>query len=198
MLELLLMHYPELACVRQPICEAVALLTAAYRSGKKLLLCGNGGSAADCEHIAGELMKGFLKRRPIAEGILPPGLDTQLQGALPAIPLTGQIALSTAYANDMDGEYTFAQQAYGLTQPGDVLLALSTSGLAQNVCQAVRVANALGATTIALTGQAQSPLSDLCHLAIQVPARETYRVQELHLPVYHTICAMVEEAFFAV
>lgn len=196
----LLLHYPELEGCRKEIQEAAAMLCSCFRKGGKLLLCGNGGSAADCEHIVGELMKGFLLRRPVPEKIAcNPELLAEaplLQQGLPAISLTGQPALSTAIQNDIGAQMVFAQQVYGYGRPEDVLLGISTSGNSENIMHAMHVAKALGLHTIGLTGRDGGNLAKICEIAICVPAVETYRVQEYHLPIYHAICAMVEEAFF--
>lgn len=204
-IQTLFIHYPELT----PLCEELeaiyTCLCGIYREGGKLLLCGNGGSAADCEHIVGELMKGFLKKRPLptdqiralqGAGLEEP-LCRHLQGALPAMALTGHPALCSAVANDTDPALVFAQQVLGLGRSGDALLAISTSGNAENVAAAALTARALGMTTIALTGRSGGRLATLCDYTLRVPADETYRVQEYHLPVYHALCAMLEDAFFA-
>lgn len=201
----LLAHYPNLAECADAIRTAFGAMKISFQSGGKLLLCGNGGSAADCEHIAGELMKGFLLKRPLPDdkkqAFLSQGEDGRLlamnlQSALPCIPLTGATALTTAFANDVDPKLVFAQQVYGYGRPGDVLLAISTSGNAQNVAYAVRTAKAIGMTTIGLTGSGGGMLYELCDHTIRVPEKETYRIQEYHLPVYHALCAMLEAEFF--
>jgi len=191
---------------RESIDAALAALVDAFRSGNKVLICGNGGSAADSEHIVGELMKGFRKPRRLAErfvdelaqqfpkeGLL---LAGKLQGALPAISLVSQSSLCTAVSNDSGAEMVFAQQVYGYGAKGDVLLALSTSGKAKNVLYAVITAKALGLISIGLTGRSDSPLSELCDATIRVPAEDTAEVQEYHTKVYHHICAVLEAEFF--
>jgi len=194
-------EHPALMGCTGALWDIYELLYRVFANGGKLLLCGNGGSAADCDHIVGELMKGFLLRRPVpAEVAGHPALEGEgalLQGALPAISLVGQTALSTAYANDVAAEMIFAQQVYGLGRPGDVLLGISTSGNAKNVCSALRVARAVGMQTIGFTGAGGGQMLDLCDICLRVPATETYRVQEMHLPLYHALCAMLEVAFFA-
>jgi len=176
------------------------ILKECFEKGGKLLLCGNGGSNADCEHIAGELMKGFLLRRPVSENLMNnPALDGEgmlLQGALPAIPLTATGALASAVANDVDADMVYAQQVYGLGKEGDVLLGISTSGNARNVCRALKVARAIGMKTVGFTGKSGGEMHKLCDLCLCVPAEETYKVQEMHLPAYHALCAMLEAAFF--
>ena len=190
---------PALEACRGDVVATFEVLLAAYRSGGKVLTCGNGGSAADAEHVVGELMKCFRKRREIPESIaakLRPELAAKLEGALPAISLVSMEGLLTAFANDVAWETAFAQQVLALARPGDVLVALSTSGNSANCVAAAEVMRAVGGRSIALTGQAVSRLSDVCDVAIRVPETETFRVQELHLPVYHAICAMLEEELF--
>lgn len=199
----LLNNYPSLAVCRSDVEAAVGLLTKSYEDGGKLLLCGNGGSCADCEHISGELLKGFLSKRPLCGEIKKKiteeagtELAEALQLGLPALPLTSFTALSTAYANDVSAEYVYAQLTLALGEPGDVLLGISTSGKAKNVRAAFSTARAIGLKTIALTGKKGVGLRELCDCVIAVPEEETYRVQELHLPVYHFICAELERRFF--
>ena len=198
-------RYPALTEQKENVRCAFEVLAAAYRDGQKLLLCGNGGSAADCEHIVGELMKSFKKKRAIDEKVkerlLTMGEDGErlaasLDGTLRAISLASHPALSTAFNNDKDPAVTFAQQLYGYADEGDVLLAISTSGSSRNCVLAAVTAKAKGVKTIALTGKNPGKLSALADAAILVPETETYKVQELHLPVYHCLCAMLEEEFF--
>ena len=199
--------HPELEPQRANILYALDLLIDCYAHGGKVLICGNGGSAADSEHIVGELMKGFKKRRPLREGKLEAlkaacpedweQVAAGLQDALPAISLVSHSALMTAFLNDVDPAYLYAQQVVGYAKPGDVLIGISTSGNAVNVCNAFRVAKALGMSTIGLTGKTGGCFPALCDAAVIVPAQETYAIQELHLPVYHMLCAAVEAAFFA-
>jgi len=165
-----------------------------YRAGGKLLLCGNGGSAADCEHIVGELMKGFLL--PRKTDLFTEEPLCRLQGGLPAISLTGQPGLSSAVNNDLDGRLVYAQQLMGLGRPGDVLLAISTSGNANNCCLAAQTAKRLGMTVIAMTGEKGGRLAELCDILLNVPETETYKVQQLHLPLYHALCARLEACFY--
>ena len=210
-IENLLQNHPALLVCRDSIEAARELLIDTYREGGKLLLCGNGGSAADCDHIAGELLKGFLSHRPLSEedcmamaDTLPDGeadpdlylLAGQLQGGLPAISLPAQTAAVTAVCNDTDPQLVFAQLVWALGQAGDTLICLSTSGNSRNVVLAAKVAKAKGLLVLALTGEAESALSALADVTVQVPAADTYRVQEYHLPVYHYLCAAVEEALF--
>ena len=200
-------RYPTLQACERELRAAFDLLAAAYRNGNKLLVCGNGGSAADSEHIVGELMKGFLKRRPIsaadaakletAGGATGKEIANRLQGTLAAISLPSQMSLLTATANDGDYDLTFAQQVYGLGRAGDVLLAISTSGKSANVCNAVVVAKAFGLKSIALTGQSGGNLAPLADIAIKVPSDNVAEIQELHLPVYHWLSTELEAEFFS-
>ena len=189
-------HYPELEPLRAEIDKAVAACIACYKNGGKLLIAGNGGSAADSEHIVGELMKGFLSKRTVTDPRIPAELAAKLQGALPAISLSNGLALPTAYLNDVDAEYTVAQTLYGLAKPGDVFIGISTSGNAKNLCHAAELAKCLGVTVIAMTGEAGGKLAPMADVALKVPSSETYRVQEYHLPVYHHLCAEIEKALF--
>jgi len=168
-------------------------------AGGKLLICGNGGSGADAEHWTGELLKGFCSRRPLAAAErekLGESLASELQGALPAIPLTGFMALHTAWQNDCNPDYIYAQLTYALGRPGDTLIGLSTSGNSKNVCHALEVANKQGLRTVALTGEKGGRAAEMAQAAIRVPSSETYRIQEYHLPIYHTLCLMLEDEFF--
>ena len=190
---------PVLKVCEEAIRQSTDALIHAFQSGNKLLLCGNGGSAADCEHIAGELVKRFSNPRPLSRELaesLGSDLSQNLHGGLPALSLPSMIGFHTAFANDDNPEYAFAQQILALGKPGDVLLAISTSGNSKNLVHAVKTAFALGLTTIALTGESGGLLAPLCDLAIHAPASETPRVQELHLPIYHAICTVVEDTLF--
>lgn len=207
-LESMVTKYPELQSCRSETAQAGQLLIDAYRGGGKLLVCGNGGSAADSEHIVGELMKGFMSKRPVSDefrallaGLYPEAeegrfIAERLQGALPAISLVSQTALLTAFANDVSAETVFAQQVYGYGRPGDVLIGLSTSGNSINVVRAIQVAKALGLRTIGLTGADGGRVHALCDVTIRVPYDRTPDIQERHLPIYHALCVAVEEAFF--
>jgi len=188
--------YPELYNCREEIRAVITAIVDTYQKGGKVLLCGNGGSCADCEHIVGELMKGFLKIRPVTDERIPADLRGKLQGSLPAIALTGQSAILSAFANDVEPDMVYAQLVYGYGKPEDLFVGLSTSGNSTNVVQAARVAKALGLKTVAMTGQKESKLSEICDISIKVPETETYKIQELHLPVYHYICAEVEQTFW--
>ncbi len=204
-IDLLIERYPKLIGCREDLLRALELLSQGFRRGGTLFTCGNGGSAADADHIVGELAKGFLKKRPVpaklraALAVYPDGeaLADGLQGGLPAVSLHSQSALLTAFANDCDPSLVYAQAFLALAKPGDMLLAISTSGNSHNVVNAAKLARVRGAAVIALTGERPSKLSALADCAIRVGETETYRVQELHLPVYHWLCAGVEEAFFA-
>jgi len=199
-------RYPVLACCDKEIEEAYLLLEEMYARGGKLLIAGNGGSAADAGHIVGELMKGFCKPRHLDENFrkelekrdtkIGALLATNLQGALPAIALTEHSALNTAFSNDCAPEFAFAQQLSGYGRAGDAFLALSTSGNSKNVVYAAVTAKAMNMKVIAMTGKNDSLLSNFADVCIKVPETETYKVQELHLPVYHTLCLMLEEKFF--
>ena len=165
-----------------------------------MLTCGNGGSAADSEHIVGELMKKFRRRRAVPAAVaakLPPDLVARLEGGLPAVSLVSMTSLLTAFANDVAWETAFAQQVLALARPGDVLMTLSTSGNSANCVHAAEAMRAVGGVVVAFTGARPSALSRVADATIAVPETETYRVQELHLPVYHALCAGVEQALFA-
>ena len=195
----LLERRPELASCRQDIARACEAMLTCFRSGNQVLLCGNGGSAADCEHIAGELVKRFSRPRPLAPELaekLGSDLASNLHGALPALSLPSMVGFTTAFVNDDEPEYAFAQQVVAFGKPGDLLLAISTSGNSKNVIHAAKAAKALGLGTIGLTGQGGGQLGSICETMIQVPANEVPRVQELHLPVYHTLCQVVEDTLF--
>ena len=190
---------PQLKDCAGSIAAAFDLLLVCYRNGGKVLTCGTGGSAADAEHIVGELMKKFRRPRAIDSAVaakLPSELSAKLEGALPAVSLVSMSGILTAFANDVAWEATFAQQVYGLGQRGDVLIALSTSGNSANCVNAALVARAKGMKVVALTGADGGKLAELADAAIRVPETETYKVQELHLPVYHALCAALEAELF--
>lgn len=205
-LDLLIMRYPHLECCKGNIIIAFEFIRDCYKNGGKLLVCGNGGSAADAEHIVGELMKGFKKARHLAsieveklveiDSLMGRTLADNLQGALPAIALDGHPALTTAYMNDCESIICFAQQVYGYGCKNDVLFAISTSGNSRNVLYAVVAAKAKGMVVIGLTGENDSKLSAMSDVCIRVPSTETYQIQELHLPIYHCLCLMLEDYFF--
>jgi D-sedoheptulose 7-phosphate isomerase len=202
----LIERYPMLIVCKEDIKKAYELLEAAYSNGRKLLVCGNGGSASDSEHIVGELMKEFkLKRKVYSDQAtalkaidqeLGQVLADNLQGALPAICLTGHSSLTTAFINDANADLVFAQQVNGYGKPGDVFLGISTSGNSKNVLYAAVNAKAKGLKVIGLTGAKDSKLMKYADVCIRVPETETYKIQEYHLPVYHCLCLMLEEKFF--
>ncbi len=206
-LEKLIERYPELQRSRSSIWDAFQAMKESFGTGGKLLVCGNGGSAADAEHIVGELMKGFLLRRSVGavwteklqevHSALGWDLAEKLQLGLPAIALNAHTALSTAVANDIGGEMVFAQQVFALGSVGDVLLGISTSGGSRNVVNALVAAKARGLYTVGLTGDADGKMAPFCDTQIRVPASSTPLVQEYHLPLYHALCAMLEAEFFS-
>ena len=199
-------RYETLKTQKESIENAKNAIIKSFESGGKLLLCGNGGSCADCEHIVGELMKGFMSKRPLSEEQKREMLDNagfidekwldELQGALPAISLTSASALNTAFCNDVNPELIYAQQLMGLAKKEDMLFCISTSGNSKNVCAAATVGKALGITVIGLTGKSGGKLKEIADICICAPETETYKVQELHLPVYHYLRAEVEKHFF--
>ena len=192
--------------IKESILLSVRMLADAFAGGNKLLLCGNGGSCADCDHIAGELLKGFLKKRPVSDALKKELKDrykdegmriaASLQCGLPAISLCTHSAAISAFANDVDPEYVFAQQVLAYGKKGDILLAISTSGNAKNVNAAVKTAKAIGLCTIALTGSIGGKLARNADLVLAAPSDETNRIQEYHLMIYHLLCAAVEEELF--
>lgn len=208
-IERLLKAYPQLAPLENNIYSSCKLIENAFSDHKVLYICGNGGSAADAEHIAGELLKGFLCRRPLSEqrcraldsACLDPETSTylkaNLQQGFPVVSLTGHMALSTAMSNDVNADLVFAQQLNALGGEGDVLLAISTSGNARNVELCGYVAQALEMDVIGLTGRSGGLLHNVCDILLNVPESETPRVQELHVPLYHTLCTMIETVFFS-
>ena len=197
-LERLMKRYPMLAGMREEIELVFCIMKDSYEKGGKLLVCGNGGSAADSDHIVGELMKGFYKQRrlPAAEKIRFGEQGEKLQGALPAIALSQHSALSTAFLNDVDPEMVFAQQVYGYGVEDDVFLGLSTSGNSVNVISAAKVAAAKGMKVIAMTGKDGGAMRELSDVCLVVPAQMTADIQEFHLPIYHALCAMLQDYFF--
>jgi phosphoheptose isomerase len=203
----LVTHYPDLETCVPDIQAAYELLRKTYRTGGKLLICGNGGSAADSDHIVGELMKGFELKRPVSDELrqalsainpdMGAYLSEHLQEALPAISLSAHAALATAITNDTAGDVVFAQQVLGYGKQGDTLIGISTSGNSVNVRYAITVAKALGMHTIGLTGRTGGKMRDLCDVTICAPYERTLAVQERHLPIYHTLCIMLEQEFFS-
>jgi D-sedoheptulose 7-phosphate isomerase len=205
-LNLLVERYPELLVCREDIKKAYQLLETAYSNGRKLLVCGNGGSASDSEHIVGELMKEFKLKRKVygdqaaalkaVDPEMGQVLADNLQGALPAICLTGHSSLTTAFMNDANADLIFAQQVNGYGKPGDIFLGISTSGNSKNVLYAAVNAKAKGLKVIGLTGAKENRLMKFADVCIRVPETETYKIQEYHLPVYHCLCMMLENKFF--
>lgn len=205
-IDLLMQRYPKLESCRKEIVEGYLIMEDAYERGHKLLIAGNGGSAADSEHIAGELMKRFKIPRKVPDDFADklkqidsdrgPALAENLEQGLMAIPLVAHEALTTAYINDVDGLGVFAQQLYGYGREGDVFLGISTSGNSKNIMNATVVARALGIRVIGLTGEKGGELAHVSDVAVKVPETETYMIQELHLPIYHCWCMMLEEHFF--
>jgi D-sedoheptulose 7-phosphate isomerase len=203
----ILNKYPALEPCLGSIEQAYSLMEDTYRQGGKVLTCGNGGSAADAEHIVGELMKGFMSKRKLPETMRArlishypeegAYLADHLQGALPAISLVSQVSLMTAFANDVAADMVFAQQVYGYGRAGDTLIAISTSGNSSNVLHAARIARTLGLHTIGLTGFSGGTLKEICDVTICVPGKNTPEVQEYHLPIYHYLCTRIEARFFA-
>lgn len=189
-------RYPELKECAWDIGKAQAIMTQTLKRGNKILVCGNGGSACDAEHIVGELMKGFILTRKVTDERISPDLREKLQGALPVISLNSQTGLMTAIANDIDADMIFAQQVYGYAKDDDVVIGISTSGNSKNVVNAVRLANDLNLVSIVLTGKDGGILKDLATISICVPATETYKIQEYHLAIYHYLCAEVEKEIF--
>lgn len=207
-IDLLISRYPALDACRSDIASAYGIMEECYASDHKLLIAGNGGSAADAEHIAGELMKRFRLPRPVGsefaeklkaiDPVRGENLAKNLERGLMAIPLVAHEALTTAYINDVDALGVFAQQLYGFGRPGDVFLGISTSGNAKNVIAATVVARAMGIKVIGLTGAGGGELARVADAAVRVPETETYKIQELHLPIYHTWCMILEDRFFGV
>jgi len=206
MLNELISRYPCLAICKDEIVSATNTIIKSYENGGKLLICGNGGSCADADHISGELMKGFLLKRPLSENqiknmttnnpAISEELISKLQGSLPAIPLHCFAALNSAFANDVDPDLIYAQNVLGLGKSGDVIICISTSGNAKNVFAAANVAKSLGITVIGLTGEKGGKLRDFADICIKVPEFETFKIQELHLPVYHYICSSCGSSLF--
>lgn len=199
-------RYPAMEPQREPLRQALELLERRFRAGNKLLVCGNGGSAADSDHLAGELLKGFVKKRPLSQELRTAferadpeqgiELADSLQNGLPVINLCTHTALHTAFANDCDYENIFAQLTLVYGKPGDVLLAISTSGNSVNVLRAVTAASALGVYTIGLSGRDGGALLKRADYCVVAPGAETYCIQEIHLPVYHMLCLELEARLF--
>jgi len=195
----MLKSHPQLESCIDDMTDTFELMSECYRNGGKVLICGNGGSAADAEHWAGELMKGFLNHRPLSDEsrkLLSDGLAENLQGALPTIPLTGFISFNTAFSNDNNAEYLFAQLVWGFGKKGDMLVGISTSGNSQNILLAIETARAMGMKTVGMTGRTGGDMAGNVDVSVKVPADKVHHIQELHVPVYHTLSMMLEEEFF--
>lgn len=195
----LILSFENLRMLEDEVRTSANLITESFSNGNKLLLCGNGGSCADCEHIAGEMVKQFAKERPLNPEIvekLGPELSSELHGGLPALSLPSMIGFHTAFNNDNNPEFAFAQQVVAFGKANDVLWGISTSGNSKNVLHAVKTAKALGLKTIGLTGENGGKLSQIADITIKAPADNVARIQELHLPIYHAICAFVEDKLF--
>ncbi len=198
-IEILISRYPKLESCGNEIQAAVEKLEEIFKRRGKLLICGNGGSAADADHISGELLKGFCSRRPLkkeARERLGNEIADELQDALPAIPLHSLGAINSAWLNDCNPYFNFAQLVWGLGNDNDALLGISTSGNSKNVCYAMEVAKTKGLATIALTGKSGGKIKNLADICICAPSTETFKIQELHLPIYHAICLVLEDIFF--
>ncbi len=195
-------RYPCLEICRNDIYSAFELFRLCYDNGGKILCCGNGGSAADCDHFVGELMKGFLKKRPLSDNekelFEDKYIADNLQKGLPAISLCSHSALMTAFENDVAPSLVFAQQVYAYAKENDVLLCFSTSGNSENIVYAAKSAKAAGIKSVAVTGEKDSELSKICDICIKLPETETFKVQELTLPVYHCLAAMIEDNYFKI
>lgn len=194
-------RYPALAICEREVALAAEAVVECYNKGGKVLILGNGGSAADAEHISGEFLKGFLSKRPVTveehRQLSPLGdAADKLQRGIPAIPLTSLSSLLSAYANDVDPELVYAQLVFALGRECDLVIGLSTSGNSKNVVAALKTAKALGIKTVAMTGESGGALADIADIVIKAPACETYKVQEYHLPIYHAICAEAERIIF--
>ena len=205
-IDLMLEKHKELEYLRQPICEIVKSVVKSYRNGGKVMVCGNGGSCSDADHIVGELMKGFLSKRVLTQGqksdVIKRNYDNgtylakALQQGIGAISLNTHSALISAVINDIGADMMYAQQVYAIGKKQDFLIGISTSGNAENVCNALKVGKILGMTTCGLTGNKNGKMNDFCDILIDAPSGETYRIQEYHIAVYHAFCAQAEEEIF--
>ena len=199
-------RYPELAPCKEAIEKTVDIMAKAYTDGGKILLCGNGGSCADCDHIVGELLKGFLKMRPMTEqqkcnfenalGEQAERFEKTLQQGIPAVALHSQTGALTAFANDVDPDMIYAQMTFALGKKNDVAVGISTSGNSGNVINALKCAKAMGLKTVGLCGARECKMDEVCDVVIKAPETETFKIQEYHLPIYHEICAALEARFF--
>lgn len=198
-------RYPQLEVCKESLEKALSLMLETYQKGGKILLCGNGGSCADCDHIVGELMKGFLSMRPATKEMKEKFINecddgeyiiNNLQRGIPAISLPAQSAVLSAFINDVQPDLMYAQLVYGYAKENDLVIGLSTSGNSKNVVNAIKTAKTLGVNTVSLTGAKDSKLSEISTCTIKVPETETFKIQELHLPVYHWLCAEIERLLF--
>lgn len=205
MIDNLITRYPALSDIKEQLIKTVDMMEDTYKKGGKILICGNGGSCADCEHIVGELMKGFMSRRKLKQqdvnlfdGIVdnPTEFAQSLQNAIPAISLPSQTAIISAFANDVNPDMVYAQMTFGYGRENDLIICISTSGNSKNIVNAAVAAKARKVKTVALTGANNSKLSEICDITIKAPATETYMVQEYHLPIYHYLCAELENRLF--
>lgn len=204
MMNELIQRYPSLSACKGEITAAEEILLTCFRNGNKLLVCGNGGSCADSDHIVGELMKGFLSKRKVSDEVreklarFDDGeyLADNLQGAVPAVSLTAHAGLISAFANDVKADMVYAQQVFGYAKEGDVLIGITTSGNSANVVNAAKVAKICGMKVIGLTGKNENKLDAISDIVIHTPETETFKVQELHLPIYHYLCAKCEKEIF--
>ncbi len=192
----LLLKYPQLSSCENEIDSALALMIKTFNNGGKLLVCGNGGSSADAEHIVGELVKGFKCKRKVCNTKISPELREKLQGGLPAFSLSSQSSVLTAIANDTAADMIFAQQVFAYGKENDLVMGITTSGNSVNVVNALKLAKEMGISTLALTGAEGGIAKNVADITVCVPESETYKIQELHLPVYHYLCAQVEKEFF--
>lgn len=196
----LIVRYPSLSTCKEDINNAHLLMLDCFNDGGKILCCGNGGSSADCDHFVGELMKGFLRKRPLnkaeKEKFTTPLLADSLQQGLPCLSLTAHSALITAYINDCNADFIFAQQIYVLAKEKDILFAFSTSGISKNIVYALECAKVREIKTVSVTGANESECLKISDICIRIPETETYKIQELTLPIYHCLAAMIEEYYF--
>lgn len=202
-LDELLDRYPQLLVCKDSIIEFYNMGVSCYDEGGTVLICGNGGSAADAEHIVGELLKGFLSKRTLSSDMIAKfsqfgyaDIGEKLQGSLPAISLVSQSAITTAFCNDVDPTLAFAQQVMGYNNPDNLLIGISTSGNSLNIINAVKVAKVLGIKSVSLGGRDGGELAKISDVSIIAPEQETFKIQELHLPIYHAWCAMIEAHYF--
>ncbi len=202
----LFQRYPALASCEESLNAALSTMEKTYRDGGTILLCGNGGSCADCDHIVGELMKGFLSLRPMDDATKHaltercPGdgakMAERLQRGIPAISLAAHAGVMTAFSNDVDPDLVYAQLVYAFARPHDLVMGISTSGNSKNVVAALKMAAAMGLSTVGLTGGKDCAMDQICDVTVKAPETETFKVQEYHLPIYHYLCAALEETLF--